>query len=75
MVFRLALERLGHECVFASEIDGHLREVYSENFPEGPPISGDIRLSKGGMCLRHDLLWRRISLPAFLGSRRGARLV
>ena len=53
--FRLALERLGHECVFASEIDGQLREVYSENFPEGPPISGDIRLSKRDVP-PHDLL-------------------
>ena len=53
--FRLALERLGHECVFASEIDGQLREAYSENFPEGPPISGDIRLSKGDVP-PHDLL-------------------
>ena len=53
--FRLALERQGHECVFASEIDGQLREVYSENFPQGPAITGNIRLSKGDVP-PHDLL-------------------
>ena len=44
--FRLALERLGHECVFASEIDGQLQDVYDRNFPAGPRIQGDIRESK-----------------------------
>ena len=44
--FRVALENLGHECVFASEIDPQLQEVYERNFPDGPPIHGDIRLSK-----------------------------
>ena len=44
--FRVALEKLGHECVFASEIDPQLQEVYERNFPDGPPIHGDIRLSK-----------------------------
>ena len=53
--FRLALERLGHECVFASEIDGQLREVYSQNFPDGPAVLGDIRVSKGQIP-QHDVL-------------------
>ena len=44
--FRLALERLGHECVFACEIDGQLQEVYEDNFSAGPSIHGDIRKSK-----------------------------
>lgn len=44
--FRVALERLGHECVFASEIDSVLQDVYNRNFCEGPPVSGDIRLCK-----------------------------
>ena len=44
--FRVALERLGHECVFASELDGELQEVYNCNFPKGPAIQGDIRFSK-----------------------------
>lgn len=53
--FRLALERLGHECVFASEIDGQLRDVYDQNFPDGPAISGDIRLVKDQVP-EHDVL-------------------
>lgn len=32
--FHIALRRLGHECVFASEIDDELRSLYVENFPE-----------------------------------------
>lgn len=44
--FRVALERLGHECVFASEIDPQLQDVYGRNFPDGPKIHGDIRKSK-----------------------------
>ena len=53
--FRLALERFGHECVFASEIDAQLREVYDQNFPGGPPARGDIRLSKDEVP-PHDVL-------------------
>ena len=44
--FRVALERLGHECVFASEVDPQLQELYGRNFPDGPGIHGDIRASK-----------------------------
>jgi DNA (cytosine-5)-methyltransferase 1 len=39
--FHLALEGLGHECVFASEINPNLRELYQKNFP-GVLIRGDI---------------------------------
>ena len=53
--FRVALERLGHECVFASEINSQLQEVYNRNFPVGPLIYGDIRLSKQHIP-PHDLL-------------------
>ena len=44
--FRIALERLGHECVFACEVDPELQELYGRNFPDGPEIYGDIRISK-----------------------------
>ena len=44
--FRVALESLGHECVFSCEIDPMLRELYRRNFPHGPVIQGDIRTSK-----------------------------
>ena len=30
--FHLALRRLGHQCVFASEVDDTLRQVYLRNF-------------------------------------------
>jgi DNA (cytosine-5)-methyltransferase 1 len=42
--FHKALEDMGHECVYASEIDETLRALYKKNFPtmEGK-IYGDIR--------------------------------
>jgi DNA (cytosine-5)-methyltransferase 1 len=41
--FHQALERLGHECVFASELDLVLADVYEKNFGIRP--AGDIRRS------------------------------
>lgn len=42
--FHLAMESLGHECVFASELDDELRELYRKNFPKmSGPVIGDIR--------------------------------
>ena len=44
--FHVALSRNGHECVFASEIDDQLRNLYRQNFPDySGPIVGDIRFS------------------------------
>ena len=43
--FRQALTRLGYECVFASEIDDELRELYVENYPDAVGTTfGDLRL-------------------------------
>ena len=39
--FHLALKKLGHECVFASELRGDLRKLYTINYP-GTRIEGDI---------------------------------
>ncbi|MCC8087736.1 MAG: DNA (cytosine-5-)-methyltransferase [Rikenellaceae bacterium] len=39
--FHLALHKLGHECVFASEIDEDLQYLYGVNFPD-TPVEGDI---------------------------------
>jgi len=39
--FHIALEKLGHECVFASEIKDNLRGLYEENFDIKPV--GDIK--------------------------------
>lgn len=41
--FHVALSRLGHECVFAAEIDSDLRELYHLNFGIRP--ASDIRFS------------------------------
>ena len=34
--FRLALESIGGECVFSSEIDEHACKMYEENFGDNP---------------------------------------
>ena len=52
--FRIALSRLGHECVFASEIDETLRRLYSLNFGELP--HGDIRTIQSKTVPAHDIL-------------------
>ena len=52
--FRLALSQLGHECVFASEIDEGLRRVYQRNFGELP--EGDIRSIRSTCIPEHDVL-------------------
>ncbi|MCC7134686.1 MAG: DNA (cytosine-5-)-methyltransferase [Gemmatimonadales bacterium] len=54
--FHLALNKLGHECVFAAEIDDQLRTVYEKNFPESKGIvHGDIRQCKDRIP-PHDIL-------------------
>ena len=52
--FHLALRRLGHECVFASEIDNDLQHAYSRNFDMLP--SGDIRAVKLQDVPDHEIL-------------------
>src|SRR5687767_13482417 len=43
--FHKALSSLGHECVYASEIDESLRSLYLANFPAmKSKISGDLSL-------------------------------
>jgi DNA (cytosine-5)-methyltransferase 1 len=42
--FHAALSELGHDCVFASEIDDDLRALYKRNFPDlADRVFGDIR--------------------------------
>ena len=54
--FHVALRRLGHECVFASEIDDELRELYCQNFPETASRTvGDIRKHRDKVPA-HDIL-------------------
>lgn len=52
--FHQAAVHLGGECIFASEIDGQLRQVYEKNFGIKP--CGDIRNVKPKDVLPHDLL-------------------
>lgn len=52
--FHLALKNLGHTCVFASELDSKLQELYFENFGIIP--NGDIRNIEAESIPEHDIL-------------------
>ena len=52
--FHLALERLGHRCVFACEIDEDLSQLYERNFGLKP--SGDLREISESQIPEHDVL-------------------
>lgn len=52
--FHVALTRLGHRCVFASEIDPLLGELYEKNFGIEP--EGDIRKIAPADIPKHDIL-------------------
>lgn len=52
--FHLALRQLGHECVFASELNPSLREIYVEN--HDLPPEGDIREVSLDEIPIHDVL-------------------
>lgn len=52
--FHIALAKLGHECVFASEIDDELRDLYARNFGIFP--AGDIRNVSEEDIPPHDVL-------------------
>ncbi|MCU0352086.1 MAG: DNA cytosine methyltransferase [Flavobacterium sp.] len=40
--FHLALQELGHKCVYACELNEELRTIYKKNFPETQNIGSDI---------------------------------
>ena len=52
--FHIAMKRLGHECVFASEINSELASVYERNFGIRP--AGDIRKVAPADIPAHDVL-------------------
>ena len=52
--FHLALQRLGHHCVFACEIDEGLSQLYERNFGLKP--SGDLREISESKIPEHDVL-------------------
>ena len=52
--FHIALKRIGHECVFACEIEQDLQDVYEKNFGIRP--HGDIRSVNIASIPPHDIL-------------------
>lgn len=52
--FHIAASSLGHECVFASDIDVHARKAYTENFGIEP--AGDITKIDPKTIPNHDIL-------------------
>ncbi|WP_185542722.1 DNA cytosine methyltransferase [Listeria booriae] len=52
--FRMALERIGFQCVYSSEIDKDCKQTYFENYGDFP--DGDITLVNESSIPDHDIL-------------------
>ena len=66
--FHLALEELGHTCVFASEIDETLRDLYERNF--GLQAHGDITQIPSSQIPSHDILCAGFPCQPFSRARK-----
>ena len=66
--FHLALEELGHKCVFASEIDETLRSLYERNF--GFQAKGDITKVPSSQIPPHDILCAGFPCQPFSRARK-----
>lgn len=71
--FHLALQALGHQCVFASELDHDLAKLYARNFGIEP--LGDIRDIDPVCISHHDVLCAGLPCQPFskAGEQRGLR--
>jgi len=71
--FNVGLSRLGHKCVFASEIDKNLSRLYKENF--GIEAVGDIRKIDLRKIPKHDILCAGFPCQSFsqAGNRSGLK--
>lgn len=72
--FGIAMEKLGHECVFASEIDPFARKTYSANFDTtGYTFDGDITKVNPNDIPDFDILCAGFPCQAFsnIGHRQG----
>ncbi len=61
--FRLALEKIGGNCVFSSEINDHASLIYKENFGDTP--SGDIKKVEAQNTPDFDILCAGFPCQAF----------
>jgi len=54
--FHLGLSRLGHQCVYACEINPRLNDLYKKNFPEVKKVDLDITKVDISLVPSHDIL-------------------
>lgn len=71
--FHTALSSLGHECVFACEIDEELRAIYERNYGLRP--AGDIREVRADEVPAHDIFCAGFPCQPFslAGKKKGAQ--